>query len=314
LSGRALASAVVLTLALVLAAPAATGWLGLGPDLSTIPADGRLVEIAPGRVLHVVELGSGEPIVLVHGLPSNVGDWAETPARLAALGYRAIAYDRVGYGTSSRDPSNAADAFSYASNARDLRALLDALGVESALVAGWSYGGGVAQVLAESYPERVRALALVASVGPLASPGEEAVERIARSPVGVALFSWAASVGPVARAVTRGALEDAFSGAAPPPGWHERTVAQLSLPGTMAAFVREEQRHDPSVFHPERLELPALVLHGTDDRSVLFAVGEDLAGRLPRAELVAVPAGSHMLPATHTQLVVERIAALAAAR
>ena len=82
----------------------------------------RSVAIGDGLELNVRELGTGSPVVLVHGLPSNIGDWAGVPDALAALGHRVVVYDRVGYGWSSRPPV-AGDAYTLGSNARELGCL-----------------------------------------------------------------------------------------------------------------------------------------------------------------------------------------------
>lgn len=299
---RALLLAAVALAALMLLPPLLAPLLGLGPDPTTLPARGRAVPIAGNLELNVLELGSGPALVLVHGLPSNIGDWGELPARLAARGHRVVVYDRIGYGWSSRVPV-AGDAYTFASNARELTGLLDALDLPRATLVGWSYGGGVVQQLALQAPERVAGLVLLGAVGPTyaAAPGD-AVDRAARSPFGLALFRWIGAIPPLARAATRASLALAFSGAGHvPPGFLERTRAQLALPGTLAAFVAESARMDVAALTPERIEAPALVVHGSDDRSVPLAVAEDLAERLPGARLLVFERGSHMLPVTHAE-------------
>lgn len=304
-------------LALALLALAALGWLpprcssalGLGPDPATLPPPARAVPIGDGLALNVVETGSGPPVVLVHGLPGNIGDWAELPEALARRGRRAIAYDRIGYGWSSRAAAEDHGAYTVGANARALAALLDALGIERVALVGWSYGGAVVQTLAVEAPERVSHLVLVGAVGPaLADVRGDAIDALARSRFGLAVFRWVAAVPPVARWTTGGALATAFSGAARvPPGFVERTRAQLAMEGTLEAFVAEVRRMDARALSPERIAAPALVLHGSDDRNVPLAVGEDLARRLPQGELQVVEGGSHMLPVTHGDRLAEDV-------
>jgi len=284
--------------------------LGLGADRATLPARGRAIAIGGGIELNVVEAGSGPPVVLVHGLPSNVGDWADLPAALARRGLRAIAYDRVGYGWSSRAPV-AGDAYTFASSARELAGLLDALGIERAALIGWSYGGGVVQTLAVEAPERVSQLVLIGSVGPAyADVPRDAIDQVARSPLGVAVFRWVGSIPPLARVTTGASLAAMFSGAEHvPPGFLERTRAQLALPGTLEAFVAESARLDARALAPERIAAPALVVHGDHDRGVPPAIGEDLAERLPHGELLVFEGGSHMLPITHGERLAENLSA-----
>ena len=75
-------------------------------------------------------------------------------------GLRVVALDRPGYGASRQG----AGGFGY--NARALVTELDARGIERAVLVGHSYGGGVAMATAQLAPERVKALVLLASVGP----------------------------------------------------------------------------------------------------------------------------------------------------
>jgi len=290
--------------------PRCTPALGLGPDPATLPARGRAVAIGDGLAINAVETGSGPPVVFVHGLPSNLGDWGELPAALARRGRRAIAYDRVGYGWSSRAPV-AGDAYTFASNARELAALLDALGIERATLVGWSYGGGVVQTLAVAAPERVAQLVLLGSVGPAyADLPPDPIDRVARSPLGVPMLRWVGSVPPLARATTSASLAQMFSGAEHvPPGFLARTRAQLAMPGTLEAFVAESARLDARALAPERIAAPALVVHGRDDRGVPLAVARDLTRRLPNGELRVVEGGSHMLPVTHAEALAEDIQA-----
>ncbi len=283
-------------------------WFGGELDPSVLPPRERTVAVGGGATLNVSDVGTGPTVVLVHGLPSNIGDWASVPAKLAALGHRVIVYDRAGYGWSSR-PAIAGDAYTLGSSARDLAALLDRLEVARAALVGWSYGGGVVQTFAVDHPERVNRLVLLGSVGPSLSdePGDF-LERLAASPIGPPLFRFVTSVPSLARLVLEGAFEDVSSGSDRiPAGFVDRAVAQMALPGTVDSWLAEERNQGYANLRPEAIRVPALVLHGADDRSVPPSVAEDLAKRLPRATLVLEPAGSHMLPVTHPDLVATRI-------
>lgn len=307
----------ILILAFVFAAivvvPLAGAWLlGWGTNPAAVPPAAKAVPVGAGRTLNVLEVGAGPPVVLVHGLPSNIGDWAEVPARLAELGHRVVVYDRAGYGHSSRDDAKRPGTYTYASNARDLLALLDALGIGRATLAGWSYGGAIVQEFAAQHPERVAQVAFLGSVGPAAPPDEDALSRILASGAGEEILRWAGAVSPIGAAFTRENLRMAFARERDvPPGFVERTRAMLALPGTLEAFVAEAQRGDPSSLRPEAIAAPALVLHGTEDLLVPLAVGQDLDRRLPDSQILIVPGGSHMLPVTHVDLVAGALHALA---
>jgi pimeloyl-ACP methyl ester carboxylesterase len=95
--------------------------------------------------------------------------------------------------------------------------------------------------------------------------------------------------------------------AAIPLGYEARTLALLSLPGTLRSYALEEQRFDPRTLRPEAITTPTLVMQGSEDLLVKPAVGEDLAKRVPNARLVVIPIGSHMLPITDPDEIVRRI-------
>jgi pimeloyl-ACP methyl ester carboxylesterase len=117
----------------------------------------------------------GPPVVLVHGLAGSLEDWAGALEALAGAGARALAYDRRGYGGSSAPTPYTGT--TVEEQAEDLAALLAALGVGPAVVAGRDMGALVALDLAKRHPARVRALVLAAP--PLYAFVPEAAEVLA---------------------------------------------------------------------------------------------------------------------------------------
>lgn len=289
-----------LLLALLVFAPVAflPPRLAPGPDTALLPAPGRRVDVGGGSSVNVEERGAGPAVVLVHGLPSNIGDWADLPERLASRGLRVVAYDRVGFGLSSR-PEPEPGRYTYASNARELGGLLDALGIQKATLVGWSYGGGVVIRLASEQPDRVERLVLLSSVGPATDDDTDPIDFVLSSPY---LLEWVAGMRPLARVMTSGMVADAFSGeAAVPPGWVERTRAMLALPGTLRSLAMENARHREVPLEPGRVRAPTLVVCGSADARTPLAGSQQLASQIAGARLEVVIGGSHMLPATHAE-------------
>jgi len=122
------------------------------------PPPGRLVDVG-GRRLHVRELGDGAPTVVLEsggGGGSSVQDWPMQ--RRVATFARCLTYDRAGLGWS--DP--ATEPRTLAGMARDLDALLNALGAAGPCVfAGGSFGGLVLQAYARLFQGRIAGLVLV---------------------------------------------------------------------------------------------------------------------------------------------------------
>jgi 3-oxoadipate enol-lactonase len=107
--------------------------------------------------LYYEEAGVGPAVVLIHGFTLDTRMWDDQFLPLAQ-GFRVIRYDLRGFGRSAL-PTDAP----Y-SHVEDLRALLDALGLQQAHLVGLSKGGGVALDFALTYPQRTTALVLIDSI------------------------------------------------------------------------------------------------------------------------------------------------------
>jgi pimeloyl-ACP methyl ester carboxylesterase len=127
-------------------------------------AFGPLKQIDAG-VLNIgyVEMGptKGPAVLLFHGWPYDINAFADVAPLLAARGYRVIVPHLRGYGTtlfrSAGTPRNA----QQAALAADGLALMDALGIETAIVAGFDWGARTADIMAVLWPERCKALVSV---------------------------------------------------------------------------------------------------------------------------------------------------------
>jgi pimeloyl-ACP methyl ester carboxylesterase len=109
-----------------------------------------------------VDVGHGPLVVLIHGLGEHLGYWSENLPGLVEGGARVIALDLPGFGRSSKPDGD----YGIAWEAAAVRGLLDAVAPnESAVLVGHSMGGQIAARFALAWPERVRALVLVAPAG-----------------------------------------------------------------------------------------------------------------------------------------------------
>ncbi len=138
----------------------------LGLPASAAAAAASLVPVAPGEALHVVDHGAGIPVVLLPGSLGTAFGFRRLQQPLAAAGFRFLAVEPLGLGDSLRPPL--AD-YSLTAQADRVRALLDALGLDRAIVVGQGLGVSIALRLAVRHPERV--LAVVAIDG---GPAESA--------------------------------------------------------------------------------------------------------------------------------------------
>jgi pimeloyl-ACP methyl ester carboxylesterase len=115
-----------------------------------------------GVELAVLDEGEGHPVLLLHGFPDSSHLWRHQVPALVEAGFRAIAPDLRGFGQS--DKPEAVEDYTITRSLEDLRALLDALGIERAHVVGHDFGAALAGVAAALAPERVERL-VVLSVG-----------------------------------------------------------------------------------------------------------------------------------------------------
>jgi len=114
-----------------------------------------------GATIHLVQGGSGPPLLLLHGYPQTHAMWHKVAPRLAEH-YTVVAADLRGYGDSSK-PASDPDHLVYSkrSTAQDMAEVMEQLGFRQFSVAGHDRGGRVTHRLARDYPDRVRKAAFL---------------------------------------------------------------------------------------------------------------------------------------------------------
>ncbi|MBW2190820.1 MAG: alpha/beta fold hydrolase [Deltaproteobacteria bacterium] len=137
--------------------------------------EGKYVDVGAGITMHYHEAGSGDRgvILFAHGSGPGASGWSNFKGNypfFAEHGYRTIVPDTMGYGYSTKPEDGA---FSLDDVAAQYKALLDALGVDRAIVVGNSQGGAIAITMALNYPTLVDKLVLMAPGGlETGGPGE----------------------------------------------------------------------------------------------------------------------------------------------
>jgi pimeloyl-ACP methyl ester carboxylesterase len=125
--------------------------------------------------LHVTDAGDGPPVVLLHGLTATHRYVVMGSKALERAGHRVIAYDARGHGASAPG-----DSYAYPSLAADLAGLLDARGLDRAVLAGASMGAHTALRFALDAPARVAGLVIITPAAhPGSPPGLERWDRLA---------------------------------------------------------------------------------------------------------------------------------------
>lgn len=126
--------------------------------------------------IHYLSGGSGETIVLLHGIYAEKDHWVDF-ARHLTPNFHVIALDMPGFGESSRLEN---EPYDYPSQVRRLSLFMDAIGVSRAHIAGSSMGGAIAALFALNHPDRVLSLAFIGAPHGIRSPKTtEIAKRIA---------------------------------------------------------------------------------------------------------------------------------------
>lgn len=275
------------------------------------PATGRFVEVDGVRVHHVRK-GQGPPVVCLHGLAGFLQDFTHTPIvdRLAER-FEVVALDRPGYGHSTRPDESLSD---VRVQADWLVRLFDEFDLEAPIVVGHSLGGALAMALAVRHPDRVRGLVLV---GPYVYPNTEPDDWIhllprlplLRSTIGH-LF-----VAPVSRLLEPWLVSASFSPQPIPEEYHEMWLDLVTQPEHFDTTLDEVREIDPALADLRTayraVETPTVVITGSEDRSVDPDLNaRRLVDELPDAELEELEGYGHMVPWTHSGLVVDAVDAV----
>ena len=136
----------------------------MASDASTSTSFGPLKQIDAGSLnVGYVELGppAGAPIILLHGWPYDIFSFAEAAPPLASKGYRVIVPYLRGYGTTRFLSDETVRNGQPSAVAVDTVALMDALKIQKAIVAGFDWGARTGDIMAALWPERCKALVSV---------------------------------------------------------------------------------------------------------------------------------------------------------
>jgi pimeloyl-ACP methyl ester carboxylesterase len=254
--------------------------------------------------LHWESDGSGVPILLIAGLALGAASWWRTVPVLATH-FRVLTYDHRGVGLSESKTQT----HSTTEMARDAVAVLDAAGVESAHVYGFSLGGMVAQQLALRAPGRVRSLVIGATHpgGRRATiPSPEVLSFFSRRPnLPQEEAAWASvpfnygarcrreHVDRIAQDIAR-RLSSPFAAAA------YRAQLMAGLTHDCGSRLRE-------------IAVPTLVVHGREDRMIPVQNAEALADGIHGARLRILDEAGHLYTTDEPEIDAEIGAFLAAA-
>src|SRR5437660_3972169 len=210
------------------------------------------------------------PILLSHGYGATCRMWDGQVAAFADR-YRLVLWDMRGHGQSG-DPLDPA-LYSHALTVGDMAAVLDACGIERAIIGGLSLGGVMSLAFHLAHPERVRALMLFDT-----GPGFRNPE---------ARRQWNQRAEARARQLEKQGLAEAGGGPETRLGRHRSAQGLAGAARGMLA------QYDSSLIDSlPGIAVPTLVLVGAEDKNFL-AAADYMAGKIPGAQKVVIPGAAH---------------------
>jgi pimeloyl-ACP methyl ester carboxylesterase len=249
------------------------------------------VEVCGSRVEYL-DVGSGDPVVLLHSSASSAAQWRALAGQLSER-YRVLAPDLFGYGASARWPGHGA--FTLAHEAEIVHALLDRAGAQAHLV-GHSYGGAVALHAARTRGGRFRSLVLI-------------------EPVAFYLLADRAEIAAVADGVRRAVASGDYMGGcrhfyeywSGPGSWDAVPPAKREAMAPLMAKVAIEFHaaftEPAGLADHRRIAAPTLLVLGERSPQPTRRICELLAATLRDARLRIVQGAGHMSPLTHRDAV-----------
>jgi class 3 adenylate cyclase len=228
--------------------------------------------------------GEGPDLVVAPGFVSHIENYWDEPHFARSLNKvaglcRVILFDKRGTGLSDR----VAHLPHMDERMDDLRAVMDAVGVERASLLGISEGGSLAALFAASHPERSQSLVLLGSFARFRQLAtDEAFDRL------IKYMDEAWGSGKILRAFAPSKADDAAL-----QQWWGKFERLGASPSAAIALMRMNREIDISgVLHS--INVPTLVIHRTGDTLVSVEGGRELAAGIPGARLVELPGADHL--------------------
>lgn len=250
--------------------------------------------------IHYCDWGNGKPVVLIHGWPSTSQMWEYQLAEIAEAGFRAIAYDRRGFGRSSVP----FDSYGYDVLASDLNELLTQLDLHEVTLVGFSMGGGeVVRYLVKYGTDRIEKVVLVSSVTPY-------LEKTTDNPEGVprAVFEGIIDGLKSDRAAFLDAFGKSFFGVGflshPASDAFLHNFWALSMSSSAHATLETAKAFSFTDFREDlkAVTIPTLIIHGDGDKTVpIEASSERTAKLIPHAQYLVYGGAPHGLWFTHKE-------------
>jgi pimeloyl-ACP methyl ester carboxylesterase len=260
----------------------------------------RFIATNDKTALYIKDWGTGRPVILMSGWPLSSDSWDDQAMAIAQAGYRAIAYDRRGFGRSSQPWSG----YDYDTLADDLASVIRQTDAKDATLVGFSMGGGeVARYMSRHHGRSVVQAILVSSVVPYMLKTNDNPHGTEQS----AFDKIAHEIKADRAKFFAGFFKDFFG-----PGLADHPVSDeliawarnLSLQASLKATLECVKSFSSTDFRPDlaAFTVPTLIIHGTGDKTVpIDASGRPAAKGIQQSTLIEYNGAAHGLFATEKE-------------
>jgi non-heme chloroperoxidase len=248
--------------------------------------------------LYYEDHGSGQPVVLIHGYPLSGGSWEKQVSPLLSAGHRVITYDRRGFGKSSQPTTG----YNYDTFAADLHKLITHLDLSDFSLVGFSMGGGeVARYFGKYGSKGVSKAVIISGVPPylLKTPDNpegvdgsvfEGIEKAVAADRYAFFTEFFKNFYNTDVFLNKRVSEEVVRAS-----WNVAAGSSATASLACVPTWHEDFRKDL-----ERIDVPALVMHGDADRILPIAsAGLRTAKLIKGARLIVVKDGPHCITWTH---------------
>jgi len=254
--------------------------------------------------LSYLRVGKGQPIVFVHGIPTDYRAWT------SQLGPFSSKYDSIAYSRRLAKPNRNPEDYEKSTienNSADLIGLIQNLGMSPVHVVGHSYGGFIAAYTAATRPELLRTLTLIEpAISTMILKNRKSLAQffslLLTSPstaVSAAKFQ-RSSLDPSLNAFKRGDYDTALR--LNVDGIMNRKNALDSLPDQIRGMMQDNEKtvgeliSEPPAFGKDearKINVPTLLMHGSDSPKVLHTIVERLARVIPKSRKIVIQGSAH---------------------
>ena len=273
-----------------------------------LPPRGQFIEVAGARI-HYLDKGSGPPIVILHGLGGQMGNFTYALLERLTGEFRVILMDRPGSGYSTRARGATGRLTEQAAIVAEF---IRKLGLQRPLLVGHSLGGAIALGVALDHPETVKGLALIAPLThvPKDVPAPFRAMDIKSNFVRW-LVAWTVAT-PIGIRRGKAILDAIFSPEPAPADFPTRAGGILGLRPRSFYNTSSDMRAvnvdlGAMVARYSSLRVPVRILYGTSDQVLSYQVHAEAMKAKSSMASVELVEGGHMLPITAADLTAEFI-------